>query len=509
MEGRMNVIVIMSDSFRRDNLTCYNPKAVPFTPHLDKFAAESYVFERAYCASFPTVPNRFDLFTGTHCFVKQDWSPLPFQEIVLSQILGEVGFRSALIADTPHILQHGFNYERGFTNYVWVRGQENDKYRSFPETVEYPCDPAKLRAPAVNMAPHLRNAAARRSEEDYFAPSTMREACAWLEHNHDKEDFFLWVDTFDPHEPWDPPDYYVDMYDPEYIGQKVTYPQYHPIGFLTDEELHHCRSMYFGEVTMVDRWIGRLLEQVDYLGLRENTAVVFTSDHGFLFGEHGFIGKSFIGDGYFECLRLYEDIIRLPLIVRLPDQTESVSLPGLVSSTDLLPTVLDMLDLTAEAAEGGETLVQTLQCGFVEADHWSLDIESLHGKSFIPLIRGTADTVHDMVVSSFPLTHGTPRIDKSVITTDKWSFHVCGKTADQNAEPELPPDLPYSDDPGDYHPGERKAALFDLESDPSQNDDVLADNRKTADELHEAYVLSLEKWGLSDERLELNKGYDG
>ena len=66
---------------------------------------------------------------------------------------------------------------------------------------------------------------------------TSARACAWLEHNHDKDDFFLWVDTFDPHEPWDPPDYYVDMYDPDYIGQQVTYPQYHPIGSLTDEEL--------------------------------------------------------------------------------------------------------------------------------------------------------------------------------------------------------------------------------------------------------------------------------
>ena len=103
----MNIIVIMSDSFRYDNLKCYNEKSSVKTPNLDKFASESYVFNRAYCSSFPTVPNRFDMFTGTHCFVKQDWSPLPFNEIVISQILTEGGFNSALIADTPHIIQHG------------------------------------------------------------------------------------------------------------------------------------------------------------------------------------------------------------------------------------------------------------------------------------------------------------------------------------------------------------------------------------------------------------------
>jgi arylsulfatase A-like enzyme len=501
----MNVIVIMSDTFRRDNLKCYNQKTPVKTPNLDRFAAESFIFDRAYCASFPTVPNRFDLFTGTHCFVKQDWSPLPFDEIVISQILGEGGFNTALIADTPHIIQHGFNYERGFDNYLWIRGQENDALYSFPETVEFPCSADKVRAPAVNLIPHLRTAAQRKFEEDCFAPRTMTEACRWLEKNYNRGDFFLWIDTFDPHEPWDSPEYYVDLYDPGYTGERIIYPKYFPIQYFTDEEINHCRAMYYGEVTMVDRWIGRVLEQVDYLGLRDNTAVIFTSDHGILFGEHGFIGKSFISDEYFETIRLYEEIIQVPLIIRMPEQKKQHRVTGLVTSTDLMPTVMEMLDLVDTAREGGTTLIQTLQCGFTQPGHWTVEIEKLHGISFLTMMDGKKEKIHDMIISSFPLTHGTPRLDKSVITTEEWSLHVSGIPRNPGKELAPPKSLPYSTKPEDYKPGETRAALFHLPSDPHQKRDVIKENRMVAEELHRRYIHMLEEWGLSKDRLALNQ----
>ncbi|KPJ84727.1 MAG: hypothetical protein AMS17_15740 [Spirochaetes bacterium DG_61] len=501
----MNIIVIMSDTFRVDNLTCYSRESMVKTPNLDKLSSQSFVFDRCYCASFPTVPNRFDIFTGTHSFVKQDWSPLPFNEIVLSQILTEGGYNTALIADTPHIIQHGFNYERGFTTYLWNRGQENDRLYSFPDAVELPCSVKKLRDPANNLIPHMRNIYYNRYEEDCFAPRTMSDACRWLEKNHDKGEFFLWIDTFDPHEPWDPPEYYIDMYDPYYLGERVIYPQYHPVTFFTEEEISHCRSMYNGEVTMVDRWIGRVLEQVEYLGIQGETTIIFTSDHGFLFGEHGFIGKTFIADDYFECLRLYEEIVHVPLMIRLPGQKEQKRIPGLVSSTDLMPTILEMLNLTDTAERGGMTQAQTLQCGFTQPQSWSLDVGSLHGKSFCSLLNGKEKKIHEYVISSFPLMHGTPRIDKSVITTEEWSLHVAGKAADPESELLPPPGLTYRNNPGDYQPGTTKAALFHTPEDPGQTCDVISDNLSLARDLHGEYVKSLEAWDLDKKRLDLNK----
>jgi arylsulfatase A-like enzyme len=493
---KMNIIVIMSDTFRRDNLSCYNNTTEGKTPHLDKLASESYVFDRFYCASFPTVPNRFDIFTGTHCFVKQDWSPLPFDEVVISQVLEQGGYSTALIADTPHIIQHGFNYERGFNTYIWNRGQENDKYRSFPETVELPCSADKLRDPGTNLIPHLRNTANRKYEEDYFAPRTMTEAIRWLEKNYNRGDFFLWVDTFDPHEPWDPPEYYVDMYDPDYFGERIVYPRYYPVNFFLKEEVKHCRAMYRGESTMVDRWIGKVLEQVDYLGLRDNTAVIFTSDHGFLFGEHGFMGKSFIAEGYFETIRLYEEIVRIPLFIRMPGQKSQKRVPGLATSTDIMAET---------ARDGGMAEFQALQCGFTQPRRWSLDVKKLHGVSMLPLMNGERERIHDMVTSSFPLTHGTPRLDKGVITTEEWSLHVTSKAQDPKREEAPPNNLPYGERREDYRPGERNASLYHIPSDQGQRNDVISENLDVAKELHREYVRHLKEWGLSEERLNLNK----
>lgn len=131
--------------------------------------------------------------------------------------------------------------------------------------------------------------------------------------------FFLYIDFFDPHEPWDPPRRYIDLYDAGYSGEEVTYPLYGPCDYLTKDELEHCRAMYAGEATLVDNWIGRVLEKVDSLGLYEDTAIIFTSDHGFYLGEHGLIGKSIIIGDFYGSAPMYEEVAHIPLFIRLPD----------------------------------------------------------------------------------------------------------------------------------------------------------------------------------------------
>ena len=113
------------------------------------------------------------------------------------------------------------------------------------------------------------------------------------------------MDFFDPHEPWDVPQWYVDMYDPNYAGEVVDYPQYAKWReFLTEDELKHCRALYAAEVTIIDRWVGKIFEKVEDSGLMENTVILFSTDHGFLLGEHGFIGKSLIRGEYYNGVQL-------------------------------------------------------------------------------------------------------------------------------------------------------------------------------------------------------------
>jgi len=278
---------------------------------LDRFAHQAVIVERAYCCSFPTVPHRNDVLSGRYTFTYKPWAPIDPKEVTLPATLNRAGKVTALFVDTPHPFAPGFNYQRDFQCWELIRGQEHDRWKTHPREVKFPCQPHKLRNPERTVVQYLRNVHDRCSEADYFPARTMTAAAEWLEKNYDTE-FFLYLDTFDPHEPWDPPQYYVDLYDPGYEGEEVIYPRYDKCDFLTEEELKHCRALYAGEVTLVDRWVGYLLERVESLGLMDNTAIFFTTDHGFYLGEHGYIGKSLITPEYQQAIPLYPEVSASP-----------------------------------------------------------------------------------------------------------------------------------------------------------------------------------------------------
>src|SRR5436190_10403528 len=188
------------------------------TPAIDAFAGEAAVFERSYAASFPTVPNRNDLHMGRYTFPHRGWTPMPLDVPCLAVPLSAAGVRTQLYCDTPNQVPN--HLHRGFAGWEWHRGQEGDRYvmdRRIPVTL--PCAREKLRNNGTTLEQYLRNTAWWRSEEDHFAPRTFRSGIAWLEQHYDTNrdtPFLLWLDTFDPHEPWDAPEYYVDRYDPHY-----------------------------------------------------------------------------------------------------------------------------------------------------------------------------------------------------------------------------------------------------------------------------------------------------
>ncbi len=452
----MNFIFINSDTLRRDHLGCYGNDWI-HTPNLDKLAQESVVFDQAYTASFPTIPNRRDVLTGRYTFTYCDWSPLTREEVVLPQVLGEAGYTSYMVVDTPHLIRDQHGYDRGFTGWTWIRGQEGDRYKTDPIDVKLPCAEEKLRGRSRTVTQYLRNVSDRQGEEDYFAPRTMREAARWLERNCRREKFFLYVDTFDPHEPWDPPKSYVDLYDGDYKGEEVTYPIYGPCDYLTDPELEHTRALYAGEVTMVDTWVGKLLERVEDLGLLHNTAIIFTTDHGFYFGEYGLIGKITL---------IHEEVNHIPLMIRVPGLK-----PGrrehIVQPPDLMPTILEFAGVDRPA--------------------------TVHGKSLVPVLNGDRKRVRDIAVSSWSIIHQPAgeepvnlnpynwselawKLKPSTIVSNEWALIV----AAGDLEPEL------------YH----------IRSDPRQQKNVLAENKSIAKDLHSRYIAFLESVGTKEEYLE-------
>jgi arylsulfatase A-like enzyme len=470
----MNIILMISDTFRRDHLGYYGNKWIN-TPNIDNLAKESVVFDRAYAASFPTVPNRRDIVTGRFTFTYSDWSPLPPEEVVLADVLRKAGYVTMLVADTPHILKDGYNFDRGFDGWAWIRGQENDRLNTDPIEIKLPCSPEKLRSPHTTMRQYLRNVSQRQFENDYFVAQTMNEAARWLERNQRHKNFFLYVDTFDPHEPWDPPKKYVDLYDPEYHGEEVTYPAYGPCDYLTPEELRHVRALYAGEATMVDHWIGFLLERIKELGLWENTAVIFTTDHGFYHGEHGLIGKSIITPTAHGLTPLYSEVAHIPLMIRMPDLKPS-RCDALVQPSDLMPTILEL---------AGSEVPETVQ-----------------GSSLLPLLRREDSDWREFAVSSPSIIHG-PVAGQRVSVIDKdWFFIYCGQIDD--ALRELPTDRRIKIVDGFERlqkiMGKKpENELYYLPKDPTQLKNVLDGNKEVASELHAKLVRFLESIGTKEE----------
>jgi arylsulfatase A-like enzyme len=436
--NNLNVIVLVSDSFRADNLEAYGSQWVE-TPNLNQFAKESIVFDSFYPEGMPTIPIRRQLYTGrrifpTHLYFQQDsvklpgWHELFLEDVTLSETLQAANYQTALIADLPHLFKPSRNFHRGFNYWEWVRGQEVDFYAQAPRKVPdftnlYPAEYLDLfqnTASGSHAAfPDLKGDAITAFLNQYTAnrkrwtkrassivETTATSTIDWLKQYHDQGPFYLQVEVFDPHEPWDPPAYFLAKYlkdptkhswpEPPYLNVKVP-----------EEGVKRLRANYAGEASNVDYWYGKVIQTIKDLGLYDNTIVVFLSDHGALLNEQGQWVKG--------PDRIRGQVTHVPLIVHLPkSQFAGKRVSGFVQPADVLPTVLGRLNLKSPARVTGEDL-------------W-------------PYINGGATNNREYVVSSFGYI--------AAVRTPEWNY-----SAVWNKE---------------KFQGSYKPQLYDLKNDPNE-----------------------------------------
>ncbi|MCD6405653.1 MAG: sulfatase [Planctomycetes bacterium] len=468
----MNIVLIYSDTMRRDHIGAYGNDWI-HTPNLDKLASESVVFDRAYTSSFPTVPNRHDLLTGRFTFTYFEWSPLPADAVSVGEVLKENGFLTMMIGDTPHIFKGGYNFQRGFSAWKWVRGQENDNAWTYPFEPEV-ASAQKTRRPA-SLRQHLRNVHRRYWEEEYFPAITMREAARWLEENRKAENFLLYVDTFDPHEPWDPPAHYREIYEKNPTGADIVYPKYDFADYLTDEEIKHIRASYAGEVTLVDTWVGYLLRRIEELGLAEDTAVIFTTDHGFCLGEHNFMGKSLIRGDQSCHIPLWDVISHIPLMIRVPGARPRRT-DALVQTPDTTATIYDLAGVKAPP--------------------------TVQGLSLVPVLENTRDEHRELAVSSSSLIHGVGARRFSTVTRGKWQLIYGGDKYEYAGAGASTVDSVRRTEKALYKPDEPGIELYDLAADPAGEKDVARENPQVVRDLHAKYVEFLKAIDTPPESIE-------
>jgi len=499
----MNIILFMSDTFRRDNLSCYGPTAVK-TPNLDRFAGEAFVFDNANLGSFPTLPCRLDIMSGRFSHIDHEWCPLPADTVTLQQILSASGVTTRAIYDNPHLTEMGYFYERGFESWEWIRGQETDLWRTIPKHLQMPGNAREYSGREFLLKRHLSNTTWWRGEEDRFAARTVTAACRWLEENQDQEQFFLYLDLFDPHAPWDAPRKYIDLYDPGYRGEPVSYPDYRIWReWFTEAEMEGFRLMYRAEVSMVDHWFGVLMDKLDELGLAEDTAVIFVSDHGHLFGEHDLIGMALHHEledkATWEATFMYSEIRRVPLLIRLPGQRQGRHVSALVQTPDLMPTILEMAGMVASETIAGKAQIQALQCGVFFTEAWQFNPENIHGKSLMPLMRGDQIAHRDIAVSSNTLIYPTPLLAKSaIVTEDGWCLHYAGHYEEAVPQANL---AGFKIIAPEIARLPREPELYYLPDDPGETRDLIHANEPLAREIHRRYVSWLEEAGAPEKNL--------
>ncbi len=371
----MNVVLVIMDSLRKDHIGAYGNSWIK-TPNLDALSRESLRFTRAYPESIPTLPARRAIHTGLRTWpfkdwqppkgediILQGWQPIPEGQTTLAEILKENGYATMFMTDTMHQFKASYNFQRGFDVFDFIRGQTTDNYKpmwTFPrEKVQdallegnVPAMRAQMRQYWANVAG--RNVAERKTEEDWFSPKVFTGAMELMEVAREGQPFFLVVDCYDPHEPWDTPEEYVSLYDDPYDGREPYSVIYGPSDYLTERELQRMKARYAAEVTMADRWLGNFLEKMDELKLLENTLLIVLSDHGIAHGEHGYTGKP--------PYVLWPEVTDIPFFIRDPEGKLAGEMSSYYASThDVAPTILGFLGIESPQPMDGEDLSALLE----------------------------------------------------------------------------------------------------------------------------------------------------
>jgi len=399
-ENRPNILYIMTDQQRYDSLGSVG-QTICRTPHLDRLSSEGIRFDNAYSICALCSPARTSMLTGQYPHHHRMWNnndmmqwavrDLPDDVRLISQDLVDEGYNCGYsgkwhCGENKVPTTYGFqgmdvpNYGNPYSTdeyaeYIRKRGLQR------PQRVnpEHPWAGGKLSGPPEAGAPYF---------VAEFALDLMRRFSE--ERDRTGKPFMLFVSFWGPHHPCFIPEPYASMYDParvelwenlheELSGKPAIHSRFTPSFYpeapkLSDDTWRQLIAWYWGFCTYVDDQIGRLLDALDAMGRKEDTAVLFSTDHGDTTGSHGGMWDK----GPF----MYEETYHIPLIARVPGMTKPESTcDHLVSNMDLATTVLDLAGLAIPDSHDGRSLVPLFEDPGAE---WRDDLMcEFHGHRFL------------------------------------------------------------------------------------------------------------------------------
>jgi len=356
----MRVIFVLFDSLNRHFLESYGSTHLK-TPNFNRLAARSVSFEKHFVGSLPCMPARRDLQTGKLSFLHRSWGPLEPFDTSIFDLMSQSDIYSHLITDHYHYFEDGAaNYHTRFSSYEYFRGQEGDKWQP---TLGAPLSelrekyhPDQYCDTQGSLALHnMVNREHIESEGDFPSTLCFDAACQFLKTQRETQNWFLQIETFDPHEPFSgPPGTQMDLAGEDGIRDWPSYDRF-------DDNYPENQQMiesYKRLVAHCDEQLGRLLDLMDTQDMWADTMLVVTTDHGYLLGEHQWWAKN--------RMPCYNEIANVPLFVHDPRhaQQSGTKRSALTQSIDLPATVLEFFDVSEPKAMAGKS-VQTL----VQNDH--------------------------------------------------------------------------------------------------------------------------------------------
>lgn len=347
-----NVLFIVIDTLRADHLPIYG-HAEGSTPHLDRFAEDAIVFDQAFTNSSWTRPSFASILTGrlpsSHgVMAKSD--ALPDSLITLPEALKTAGYATGGYATNFNVAPY-FNFHQGFDDYVFlepafVLGADDASAKLLlMQFVRQRIE--KLRAAKDEVLPGTA----------YQDAATVNEALrGWID-RQSRAPWFLFVGYMDPHDP-----YFAHPYDGSGYARAAN-PDPEP------SEARALAELYDGEISYWDSEFGKLLDFLRRRGLYDELTIVVTSDHGEEFNDHG---------GFWHGTTLYDEQVRVPLLVKLPrSRRGGTVVRHWVQSIDLMPTLLDELEVEVpEGVQGGNLFTGT-DVVYAEESHEGNVLESV------------------------------------------------------------------------------------------------------------------------------------
>jgi len=363
--GRPNVIIVMLDTLRRDHVGCMGyPRNT--TPEIDSFARNATLYTRAKSVSSWTLEAHGSLFTGlwprsngAHFAEKVLFAdagsdvrsiayPLSPNVPALAELLQREGYATAAIASNYAWLAPDFGLQRGFDYYFAVA-----RYRQATVGKREPAPASLALDTLMSHIDQWREANRNELKPYYRAPEITDKALSWLSARRGRP-FFLFLNYWDPHSPYNPPPPYDTMFPGKTSprGEKVDWLERSFEVMTGVKDLDPARreelvSQYDGQVAYMDGHVGRFIAGVKSLGLYDDTIVVLVSDHGESFGEHRFLEHG---------VCLYEDEAAIFLAVKSAGQAAAASVDAPVQILDVMPTILAELRIPAPPRIDGRPL---------------------------------------------------------------------------------------------------------------------------------------------------------